>query len=96
MQQLKRELHAFALGKPPQYIQQWLDGKFQRPELRDALKQLAREYCRNCLFSGKGVISHSFSQCKSLGNKCVLPCPKCVQAGRVENIYHWLTDCPGN
>ena len=94
--QLKAELTSFAPGKAPPYIQQWLDEKYRQTELRPALQQLSREYCRNCIMAGKGVVTHTFAQCRAAGNACVLPCPKCVQAGRLQDIYHWLQDCPGN
>ena len=44
--------------------------------------------CRNCFAQGKGIQNHTFNECKSMGNKCVLTCPKC------KTQKHWVTDCP--
>eukprot|EP00959_Pyramimonas_sp_CCMP1952_P276622 5782118-Pyramimonas_sp.AAC.1 len=55
--------------------------------------QLVREVCRNCLFAGRGVQEHTYRVCRDLGNACVIPCSRCVQAGRAEDITHWVQDC---
>ena len=52
------------------------------------------EVCRNCLYSNRGAVKHNFTTCKSLGNRCVLTCPKCKGAGRIKDDKHWAADCP--
>ena len=90
---LKKELQANA-NLAPQYIQEWIDAQFQKEDRRSAMGQVMREICKNCLFSKRGVQEHSLRKCRELGNKCSLPCFKCINAGRVNDIYHWAQDCP--
>lgn len=90
---LKEELEKFAPRSSPQMIQEWIDSRFKQDEMKQAMGQLVRDVCRNCLISGRGVQEHTFRVCRDLGNKCVLPCSRCVQAGRIHEIYHWVQDC---
>ena len=89
---LERELAAWAPGKSAQYCQQWLDDK-KTEGAKSAVYQLERSICKNCLYSGRGVVKHSFADCRTAGNRCVLPCPKCLAAHRLNDLYHWIHDC---
>ena len=91
---MKDELASVAPGKSPQFIQQWMDERFQQQGLRQAAMHVSRDACKNCLYAGRGLVEHSFKQCREAGHPCVLPCPRCVSAGRFQNIYHWVQDCP--
>ena len=81
---MKASLAAVAPGKPAQFFQKWFDERFNEKGLKQAALQVSREVCKNCLYSGRGVLEHTFKECRdTFKNKCVLPCPRCVAAGRL-------------
>jgi hypothetical protein len=53
----------------------------------DSTRLLFTVACRNCFLAGNGLAAHSFGECKALGNKCVMHCPKCRTG------VHWIFDC---
>ncbi|CAK0802644.1 unnamed protein product, partial [Prorocentrum cordatum] len=95
VREMKAGHAAVAPGQSAQFCQQWFDERFKESSLEKADLQVSREVCKNCLFSGKGVVEHTFKQCRDLKNKCVLPCPRCVAAGRLTgDVCHcWSQDC---
>ena len=95
VRQMRASLAAVAPGKPAQFFQKWFDERFNEKGLKQAALQVSREVCKNCLYSGRGVFEHTFKECRdTFKNKCVLPCPRCVAAGRLTgNLYHWAQDC---
>ena len=79
----------------PPRIQTWLDEKFKVDDIhRQAMMEILRVICRNCLLSRKGVVRHSLKECREAGHQCVIPCTKCTKAGRTDSILHWAADCP--
>ena len=51
-----------------------------------AFRMAFKEICRNCWFAGRVPVSHSIKNCRSLGNPCSMPCPRC-------GSQHWVSDC---
>ena len=92
---LLKELTAFVRTNPPKKIQAWIDKQAAAsPAHKTAMTALLQQHaCKNCLMAGKGVVKHTLKQCRELKNLCVLPCPKCTDAGRTQNITHWVADC---
>ena len=79
---------------PPKKLQSWMDKQYLIEGQRNAMITLfATHVCKNCLMAGKGIKKHTLKQCRELKNLCVLPCTKCTNAGRTENVLHWVADC---
>ncbi|CAK0803192.1 unnamed protein product [Prorocentrum cordatum] len=91
-QQMKSSPAAVAPGKSAQFFQKWFDDRFS---LTQAALQASREACKNWLYSGRGALERTFKECHdTFKNKCALPCPRCVAAGRLTgNVHHWAQDC---
>eukprot|EP00959_Pyramimonas_sp_CCMP1952_P117525 2456899-Pyramimonas_sp.AAC.1 len=69
--------------------------KFKLDDVRrQAMMEVTRVICRNCLLSKKGAVRHSLKECRDAGNPCFIPCTKCTKAGRKDGILHWVSDCP--
>ena len=90
---LQGKLAAFVPGKSPDQIQAFVDEHFQRDDSRKFMAEILRGLCRNCLLAGRGFVRHPLGRCRELGNKCVLKCPKCTEAGRPGHV-HWQEECP--
>ncbi|CAK0796959.1 unnamed protein product [Prorocentrum cordatum] len=56
-------------------------------------KKIQEHVCKNCLFSGKGIVKRTLKHCKEQGNDCMLPCSKCTKAGRTSHLLHWMSEC---
>ncbi|CAK0895822.1 unnamed protein product [Prorocentrum cordatum] len=84
VRQMKASLAAVAPGKSAHFFQKWFDDRFTEKGLKQAALQVSREACKNCLYSGRGALEHTFKGCRdTLKNKCAPPCPRCVAAGRL-------------
>jgi len=95
VKKLTAELERLATHAAAARIQAWLDEKFKVDEAhRQAMMEVLRIVCRNCLLSRKGAVSRSLKECREAGNRRLIPCTKCTKAGRKENILHWVSDCP--
>ncbi len=88
---LEQELTEYAKTHDAKEIQKWIDGKFQSSDTKSAMGTVMNRICRNCALGGRGIVRHTLSQCRSLGNPPNEPCPFCLKKGW--KSYHWRSDC---
>ena len=94
-EQIVSDLTQFAPGRTPPAIQKKIDDIFTKStNHRKAMQNILQYHCRNCILTGIILPNHQLRQCRHLGNPCVMPCHKCVAAGRATNNVHWVEMCP--
>ena len=81
--------------KNRQEIGKWINEQFDKGiETRTAISKILKDYCRNCIDSGRGLHKHSIAECASMGNLPAKPCPLCLAKGKT--YFHWKAACPHN